>query len=74
MSAKSALKKGERTMKIGRDANRSGLYVSECCQKQLHCLKGQMLPRCPRCSALTVWEIEEQETGDQNEKQLTRIA
>jgi hypothetical protein len=37
-------------------------------------LEGQMLPRCPRCSSLTVWELEEQETGDRNEKQLTRIA
>jgi len=64
----------ERTMKTGRDANQSGLYVSECCMKEFYCSEGQMLPRCPRCSSLTVWELEEQETGDRNEKQLTRIA
>jgi len=61
-------------MKTGRDANQSGLYVSECCMKEFYCSEGQMLPRCPRCSSLTVWEVEEQETGDRNEKQLTRIA
>jgi len=61
-------------MKTGRDANRSGLYVSECCEKELHFPKGQMLPRCPRCNSLTVWELEEQEPGDRNENQLTRIA
>jgi len=61
-------------MKTGRDANRSGLYVSECCEKELHFPEGQMLPRCPRCNSLTVWELEEQEPGDRNESQLTRIA
>ena len=61
-------------MKTGRDANHSGLYVSECCMKEFYCSEGQMLTRCPRCSSLTVWEVEEQETGDRNEKQLTRIA
>ena len=48
-------------MKTGRDANHSGVYVSECCEKELHFPKGQMLPRCPRCNSLTVWELEEQE-------------
>jgi len=61
-------------MKTGRDANRSGLYVSACCEKELYFPKGQMLPRCPRCNSLTVWELEEQEPGDRNENQLTRIA
>ena len=53
-------------MKTGRDATRSGLYVSECCLKERHCLEGEMFPRCPRCNALTVWEPEEFETGDKN--------
>jgi hypothetical protein len=61
-------------MKTGRDATRSGLYVSECCLKECHCLEGQMLPRCPSCCALTVWELEEFETGDNNETQLTYIS
>ena len=60
-------------MKTGRDAIRSGLYVSECCLKERHFLEGQMFPRCPRCNALTVWEPEEFETGDKNTKQLTSI-
>jgi len=47
-------------MKTGRDANRSGLYVSECCLKEVPFLKGQMFSRCPRCSALTVWEFVKQ--------------
>jgi hypothetical protein len=61
-------------MKTGRDANRSGLYVSECCQIERYFPEGRMLPRCPRCISLTVWELEEQETGDRNEEQLARIA
>jgi len=44
-------------MKTGRDASRSGLYISECCLKEVPFLKGQMFSRCPRCSALTVWEF-----------------
>jgi hypothetical protein len=47
-------------MKTGRDANRSGLYISECCLKEVSFMKGQMFSRCPRCSALTVWESVEQ--------------
>jgi hypothetical protein len=61
-------------MKSGRDANCSGLYVSECCQKELHVMEGQMLPRCPRCNSLTVWEIEEQETGGPYDIEPIRIA
>jgi hypothetical protein len=44
-------------MKTGRDASRSGLYISECCLKEVLFMKGQMFSRCPRCSALTVWEF-----------------
>jgi hypothetical protein len=44
-------------MKTGRDANRSGSYISECCFKEVTLLKGQMCPRCPNCYALTVWEF-----------------
>ena len=61
-------------MKTGHDADRSGLYVCECCQTQRHFAKGHMLPRCPHCNALTIWELEEQETGDRKERPLTRIA
>jgi len=38
----------------------SGLYISECCLKEVPFLKRQMFSRCPRCSALTVWEFVEQ--------------
>jgi hypothetical protein len=55
-------------MKTGRDATLSGLYVSECCQKKRHIEEGQMLPRCPLCLNLTVWEIRKPATGDRNEK------
>jgi len=61
-------------MKTGRDASRSRLYMSECCSKEFYCLEGQMLPRCPHCYRLTVWEIEVFETGDTNETQLTCIS
>ena len=49
--------KRRKKMKTGRDANRSGLYISECCLKEAAFLKGQMFSRCPRCGALTVWEF-----------------
>jgi hypothetical protein len=62
------VKSKERTMKTGRDAKYAGMYVSECCHKERHILEGQMLPRCPRCLNLTVWEIQKQGTGDRNEK------
>ena len=44
-------------MKTGKDANRSGLYISECCLKEVPLLKGQMCPRCPRCYELTIWTL-----------------
>jgi hypothetical protein len=59
-------------MKTGRDAIRLGSYISECCLQELHFVEGQMLPRCPRCNALTIWELGEFNTGDENEKQLVR--
>jgi hypothetical protein len=43
-------------MRTGKDANRPGLYISECCVKELTVMAGQMFPRCPQCSALTEWE------------------
>jgi hypothetical protein len=52
-------------MKTGRDANRSGLYISECCLKEVRFLKGQMFSRCPRCKALTVWEFVKQKERSQ---------
>jgi hypothetical protein len=42
-------------MKTGRDADRSGWYLSECCHQEVTLLKGQMCPRCPTCHELTVW-------------------
>jgi hypothetical protein len=44
-------------MKTGRDADRTGLYISECCLQELSVPSGEMLPRCPQCNALTVWEL-----------------
>ena len=67
-------KQKETTMKTGRDTICSGLYVSECCQKERHFVKGHMLPRCPRCYSLTVWEIKEQEAENRNENQPTQVA
>src|SRR5215831_6293733 len=53
------IKTGEK-MKTGRDANRSGSYISECCLTEVSILQGQMLPRCPACCALTIWELVKQ--------------
>jgi hypothetical protein len=49
-------------MKTGRDANETGSYTSECCLVEIDVTKGQMLPRCPSCNALTAWEIMERTT------------
>jgi hypothetical protein len=55
-------------MKTGRDTNRAGLYISECCLKEVALLKGQMCPRCPRCYELTVWELVKQQGKEQTEQ------
>jgi hypothetical protein len=57
-------------MKTGRDANRAGLYISECCLKEVVLFKGQMCPRCPRCYALTVWQFVKQLAKEQTEQTL----
>ena len=44
-------------MKTGRDANQPGQYSSECCLAEIPVIKGHMFPRCPRCNALTVWDL-----------------
>ncbi len=44
-------------MKTGTEANHKGLYSSECCDCEVIFETGQTLTRCPRCGALTVWEI-----------------
>jgi hypothetical protein len=49
-------------MKTGRDANQPGSYTSECCLVEINVTKGQMLPRCPACYALTVWDLRERTT------------
>jgi hypothetical protein len=49
-------------MKTGRDANQHGSYTSECCLVEIDVKKGQMLPRCPACYALTVWDLRERTT------------
>ena len=56
-------------MKTGWDADRSGLYISACCLREVTVVKGQMFPRCPRCYGLTVWEFVKQE---QRAQMLTR--
>lgn len=61
-------------MKTGRDATDPGLYISECCIQELYVVEGQMLPRCPRCNALTIWDLDEFNTGDSNEEQLIRAS
>ena len=54
--------KKEENMKTGRDANQPGSYTSDCCLVEITVTKGQMLPRCPACNALTVWELWERTT------------
>ena len=51
------VEKQEKFMKTGRDASRSGLYISECCGVAVAVVKDEMLPRCPHCYELTLWEF-----------------
>jgi hypothetical protein len=46
-------------MKTGTTANHEGLYSSECCNCEVIFKRGQTLTRCPTCSALTVWDFDE---------------
>ena len=47
-------------MKTGNTANHQGLYSSECCDFEVTFERGQTLTRCPKCSALTVWDLAEE--------------
>ena len=47
-------------MKTGTEANHKGIYSSECCDFEVKFERGQTLTRCPKCSALTIWEIAEE--------------
>jgi len=46
-------------MKTGTTANDKGLYSSECCSYETTFIEGQTFTRCPKCSALTIWEFVE---------------
>jgi len=48
-------------MKTGLDVIHEGLYVSECCLQTTRFAKDQTFTRCPKCSALTVWEVIEED-------------
>jgi hypothetical protein len=49
----------EGIMKTGKDARREGLYISECCNSKKVVHAGDMLPRCPKCLELTIWDLDE---------------
>jgi hypothetical protein len=38
----------------------SGLYLSECCGKELTFCVGDTFQRCPKCQALCAWELEDE--------------
>jgi hypothetical protein len=48
-------------MNTGTDAEQPGVYVSQCCDYETTFSEGQTFTRCPKCSALTTWEIGEGE-------------
>jgi len=50
----------EAIVKTGNTANHQGLYSSECCDFEVTFERGQTLTRCPKCSALTVWDLAEE--------------
>jgi hypothetical protein len=44
-------------MRTGEDTLELGLYASACCGSELVFDKDDCFCRCPRCQALTDWEI-----------------
>ena len=52
----------EAIVKTVNEANRKGLYSSECCDCEVVFERGQTLTRCPKCSSLTVWDLAEEAT------------
>jgi anaerobic ribonucleoside-triphosphate reductase len=46
-------------MKTGTDAKETGMYSSECCDYEVEFSEQQTFTRCPKCNALTSWEMVE---------------
>ena len=44
-------------MKTGQDVRESGLYSSDCCERELLFTENDSFRRCPRCSRLCEWEL-----------------
>ena len=44
-------------MKTGQDVFEAGLYFSDCCVEEVMLDKDASFPRCPRCKALSEWEL-----------------
>jgi hypothetical protein len=44
-------------MKTGEDVRESGLYSSDCCERELLFTENDSFRRCPRCSRLCEWEM-----------------
>jgi hypothetical protein len=47
-------------MKTGETVTDLGLYSSECCSMELIFDTGDTFLRCPQCSRICVWELEEE--------------
>ena len=44
-------------MKTAEDVRESGLYSSDCCERELLFAENDSFSRCPRCSRLCEWEL-----------------
>lgn len=61
-------------MRTGDTVTDLGLYTTECCSEELIVDTGDTFPKCPLCSHLCVWELEEElEIADELER-IHRIA
>ena len=47
-------------MKTGNSADLEGMYVSECCSFEKTFVEDETFTRCPRCSSLTIWELQDE--------------
>jgi hypothetical protein len=49
-------------MKTGETVDDLGIYSTECCSQEVTFDTGDTFTRCPNCSSLCVWELEDELT------------
>jgi hypothetical protein len=61
-------------MKTGEAVTDLGLYASECCSVELIFDNGDTFVRCPQCSQLCAWELEEEIVSQDEFEHINGVA